>query len=78
MTNFANEIIQHQNKGTPTTLDAPLWGPVLLGTIAGCGGLFLPFDRGLSALKNGAPHNLQVYMYFLNDLSPQSMPVSIT
>lgn len=25
----------------------PLWGPVLLGTIAGCGGLFLPLDKGL-------------------------------
>lgn len=25
----------------------PLWGPILLGTIAGCGGLFLPLDKGL-------------------------------
>lgn len=27
----------------------PLWGPILLGTIAGCGGLFLPLDKGLQA-----------------------------
>lgn len=26
-----------------------LWGPILLGTIAGCGGLFLPLDKGLKA-----------------------------
>ena len=26
-----------------------LWGPILLGTIGGCGGLFLPLDRGLQA-----------------------------
>ncbi len=38
----------------------PLWGPVLIGTISGCGGLFLPLDRGLSALKGGAPDILKV------------------
>lgn len=26
-----------------------LWGPILLGTIGGCGGLFLPLDKGLQA-----------------------------
>lgn len=24
-----------------------LWGPILLGTVGGCGGLFLPLDKGL-------------------------------
>lgn len=26
-----------------------VWGPIILGTIAGCGGLFLPLDKGLKA-----------------------------
>jgi hypothetical protein len=41
----------------------PVWGPILLGTIAGCGGLFLPFDKGLDGLKEGAPYKLQSAFY---------------
>ncbi|CAM9281717.1 unnamed protein product [Pylaiella littoralis] len=48
-----------------------LWGPILLGTVAGCGGLFMPLDKGLKAsctrtqhgLKNGAPWALQSAFY---------------
>jgi len=35
---------------------APIVGPLVLGTLAGCGGGFLPFDKGLALLKNGAPY----------------------
>ena len=35
---------------------APVVGPLILGTIAGCGGGFLPFDKGLAALKDGPPY----------------------
>lgn len=41
----------------------PLWGPILLGTIAGCGGLFLPLDKGLQGLKKGAPWPFQSAFY---------------
>ncbi|CAM9832941.1 unnamed protein product, partial [Laminaria digitata] len=47
----------------------PLWGPILLGTIAGCGGLFLPLDKGIQAraalfgLKKGAPWPFQSAFY---------------
>ncbi|CAM9795470.1 unnamed protein product [Ectocarpus sp. 4 AP-2014] len=40
-----------------------LWGPILLGTVGGCGGLFLPLDKGLKGLKNGAPWPLQSAFY---------------
>jgi TRIC channel len=41
----------------------PVWGPILLGTIAGCGGLFLPLDKGLASLKAGSPWPLQSAFY---------------
>lgn len=31
----------------------PLFGPVFLGTLGSTGGNFLPFDKGLAALRNG-------------------------
>lgn len=33
----------------------PLFGPIICGTIGGCGGAFLPFNIGLDPLKNGMP-----------------------
>jgi len=33
----------------------PLFGPIICGTIGGCGGAFLPFNIGLDPLKNGLP-----------------------
>ncbi|CAM9633065.1 unnamed protein product [Choristocarpus tenellus] len=41
----------------------PLWGPILLGTIGACGGMFLPLDKGLQGLKNGAPWPMQSAFY---------------
>ncbi len=69
MVMIANAIIQERvNKASPGPHGTPLWGPILLGTIAGCGGLFLPFDKGLSALKDGTPYTLKVRMCDPNDL----------
>ncbi len=65
MVTIANAVIQGHVSGQ---YGPPLWGPVLLGTISGCGGLFLPFDKGLSALKDGAPYALQVRMCDPNGL----------
>jgi hypothetical protein len=31
----------------------PLFGPIFCGTIAGCGGAFLPLNKGLEPIKNG-------------------------
>ncbi len=52
--------------------DPPIWGPVILGTIAGSGGLFLPFDRGLSSLVDGAPHTLKVRTCHPNNIPTNS------
>ena len=35
----------------PTTFSFPLFGPIFCGTIAGCGGAFLPFSKGLDPIK---------------------------
>lgn len=37
----------------------PITGPIITGTITGCGGLFLPFDKGLTPIFNGTPWALQ-------------------
>ena len=37
----------------------PLVGPILVGTILGCAGLFLPADKGLSSIFNGTPWPIQ-------------------
>jgi len=40
----------------PTQFSVPVFGPIVCGTIAGCGGMFLPFDKGLGAIEaNGLP-----------------------
>lgn len=31
----------------------PLFGPIICGTIGGCGGAFLPFNKGLEPIKGG-------------------------
>jgi hypothetical protein len=33
--------------------DFPLFGPIFCGTIAGCGGAFLPLSKGLEPIKKG-------------------------
>jgi hypothetical protein len=31
----------------------PVFGPIFCGTIAGCGGSFIPFNKGLDSIKDG-------------------------
>lgn len=45
--------------GPTMYFDVPVVGPVIAGTLAGCSGLFLPFDKGLSALlQDPLPYNV--------------------
>mmetsp|Transcript_22181 Transcript_22181/g.36268 ORF Transcript_22181/g.36268 Transcript_22181/m.36268 type:complete len:248 (+) Transcript_22181:48-791(+) len=38
----------------PTTFSFPLFGPIMCGTVAGCGGAFLPMNKGLDPIaKDG-------------------------
>jgi hypothetical protein len=37
----------------PSEFDFPVFGPVFCGTIAGCGGAFLPLNKGLDPIKSG-------------------------
>lgn len=36
----------------------PLFGPIFCGSIAGCGGAFLPLDKGLAPLEKGLAPNM--------------------
>ena len=36
----------------------PIFGPIVCGAIAGCGGAFLPLNKGLDPLKNGLAPNM--------------------
>ncbi len=38
----------------------PLVGPILIGTLSGCMGAFMPPDRGISFIQAGVPLNIQV------------------
>jgi len=59
----------------------PIVGPILCGTIGGCGGAFLPFEKGLGALKDGAPYTLvsaflaSVFFHFSVNVAPAYAPV---
>lgn len=37
----------------PSDFDFSVFGPIFAGTIAGCGGAFLPLDKGLDPIKAG-------------------------
>jgi len=37
----------------PSTFSFPLFGPIMCGTIAGCGGAFLPLSKGLAPIEGG-------------------------
>ena len=37
----------------PSEFSFPVFGPIFCGTIAGCGGAFLPLDKGLDPIKDG-------------------------
>ena len=36
-----------------STFSFPVFGPIVCGTIAGCGGVFLPLNKGLDPIKSG-------------------------
>eukprot|EP00940_MAST-03C_sp_MAST-3C-sp2_P002565 g2565.t1 len=40
----------------PSYFKVPIVGPIICGTIGGCGGAFLPFEKGLNAIKQGPPY----------------------
>lgn len=45
---------------TPTKYyPIPILGPIVVGTLLGCLGQFLPFDKGLSPIKNNTPWPVQ-------------------
>ena len=35
----------------PSEFSFAVFGPIMCGTIAGCGGAFLPFNKGLSPIQ---------------------------
>jgi hypothetical protein len=37
----------------PSEFRFPVFGPIMCGSIAGCGGAFLPFTKGLDPIKDG-------------------------
>mmetsp|Transcript_3349 Transcript_3349/g.3752 ORF Transcript_3349/g.3752 Transcript_3349/m.3752 type:complete len:254 (+) Transcript_3349:75-836(+) len=37
----------------PTTFSFPLFGPIMCGALGGCGGAFLPLNKGLEPMKKG-------------------------
>lgn len=41
----------------------PFFGPVIVGTVVGSMGMFLPFDKGLAAIAKGTPWNMQGAFY---------------
>jgi hypothetical protein len=40
-------------KIAPSLFSFPLFGPIFCGTLGGCGGAFLPFNKGLEPIKGG-------------------------
>ena len=36
----------------PSQFSFPVFGPIICGTIGGCGGMFLPFNKGLSPIES--------------------------
>jgi hypothetical protein len=45
LTSYAGKAI------APSEFDIAVFGPIFCGTIAGCGGAFLPLDKGLGPIK---------------------------
>jgi len=43
----------------PSAFSFPLFGPIICGTIAGCGGAFFPLSKGLDPVKIGVPLPIQ-------------------
>uniref|UniRef100_A0A7S1V1V1 Uncharacterized protein n=1 Tax=Grammatophora oceanica TaxID=210454 RepID=A0A7S1V1V1_9STRA len=47
----------------PSEFSIPIFGPIFCGTIAGCGGAFLPLNKGLDPIKNGLAPNMMSAMF---------------
>jgi hypothetical protein len=47
----------------PTTFSFPLFGPIFCGTLAGCGGAFLPLSKGLDPVKDGLMPPMQTALF---------------
>jgi len=47
----------------PSQFSFPVFGPIICGTVAGCGGAFLPLNKGLEPIKGGlAPPMLTAFL----------------
>ena len=42
----------------PSEFAFPIFGPIFCGAIAGCGGAFLPLNKGLDPIKGGLAQNM--------------------
>jgi hypothetical protein len=42
----------------PTEFSFPVFGPIFCGAIGGCGGAFLPLNKGLEPLRGGLAPNM--------------------
>jgi len=67
----------------PSSLSFPLFGPIICGTIAGCGGAFMPLNKGLDPLKTGMPMSVQTafvgataYHLFINVIGAELIDAS--
>jgi hypothetical protein len=38
---------------SPSLFSFPVFGPIMCGTVSGCGGAFLPLSKGLDPIKSG-------------------------
>lgn len=77
---MTNHILVASSKISPSLFSYPVFGPVIVGTIAGCGGTFLPLSRGLDPLKNGCPDNIMnsfiasaAFVYYINNATGSSV-----
>lgn len=46
------------NAISPSSFSFPVFGPIMCGAIAGCGGAFLPLNKGLDPIKSGLAPNM--------------------
>jgi hypothetical protein len=42
----------------PSEFSFPIFGPIFCGSIAGCGGAFLPLNKGLDPIKTGLAQSM--------------------
>lgn len=67
MSDMATEAIMNESlpfKATTLDSNVPFFGPIICGTIGGCGGLFLPFSEGLASIDGSM--NFAVLSAFFN------------